>query len=165
MTFKQRLFAKIKIDPTDPNGCWLWMAATNSKGYGQIWDGTFTPAGNRRMAKAYRAVYEIYRGPIPAGKQLDHTCHVRRCVNPEHLRPVTSKQNHENRAGARRGSRSGVRGVSWNSRRGKWRVAVGHNGRNHHGGYFDDLDDAAEAARALRNRLYTHNDADREDAA
>lgn len=32
-------------------------------------------------------------GPIPEGMYLDHLCSVKRCVNPAHLEPVTSKEN------------------------------------------------------------------------
>jgi hypothetical protein len=32
-------------------------------------------------------------GPIPDGLQLDHLCRVRCCVNPNHLEPVTAKEN------------------------------------------------------------------------
>ena len=160
-TFEQRLFAKIKIDPTDPDGCWVWTGGTNSKGYGRVWDGTFTDAGNPRLTLPYHATYEMYRGPIPAGMILDHICHTPRCVNPEHLRATTPKENQENRAGANKNSSSGVLGVHWQKHRGRWRVKVQHNGLTHHGGYFDSLDEAAEAARALRNRLFTHNNGDR----
>src|SRR5690606_26295015 len=152
-TLEQRLFAKIKVS-IEPDGCWIWAAGTDRNGYGKTRrDGRYVPA--------HRAVYEVYCGPTPAGMQLDHICHVRACVNPEHLRPVTSKQNHENRAGANKNSRSGVRGVYWCTRSGRWRVEVMHDGRKYRGGYFDDLNEAAEAARALRNRLYTHNNTDR----
>ena len=156
-TFEQRLFAKVLIDRDDPDACWMWTAGTIPTGYGRI-------KRDGRLVLAHRAVFEIYNGPITPGMHLDHTCHVPACVNPDHLREVTHKQNHENRAGARRDSRSGVRGVSWDSRLGKWEVRVGHNRRSHFGGRFDDLDEAAEAARQLRLRLFTHNDADRADA-
>ena len=153
-SFRERLFAKITVGRDDPGGCWIWTAATTHDGYGRIWrDG--------RNVYAHRAVYEIYNCPIAPGRQLDHVCHVRTCVNPEHLREATNKENHENRAGARRGSRSGVRGVTWDQCRGKWRAVARHNGRLHFGGYFDSVDEATEAARQLRLKLFTHNDADR----
>src|SRR5690606_39776123 len=77
MTFEQRLFSKININTGDPDACWMWAGAKNSYGYGHIWGGAHTPAGNPRPVKAYRAVYEIYNGPIAPGKHLDHICHVR----------------------------------------------------------------------------------------
>lgn len=41
----------------------------------------------------YRYVYRKLRGPIPEGMQLDHRCRYRPCVNPDHMEPVTQKEN------------------------------------------------------------------------
>ena len=68
------------------------------------------------------------------------------------------KQQLENRAYPN--GRIGVRGVTWESRGGKWRAQIQHNGKMISLGRFDNLDDAAEAARAARIRLFTHNDDD-----
>jgi hypothetical protein len=34
-------------------------------------------------------------------------------------------------------------------------------GQRYYAGYFSNVEEAAEAAKALRNRVFTHNDADR----
>ncbi len=66
--------------------CWIWTGALKEKGYGQVnWRGN-----NKR---AHRLFYECFKGPIPEGMMLDHLCRVRRCVNPDHLEPVTAKTN------------------------------------------------------------------------
>jgi hypothetical protein len=84
------------------DGCWLWTAPTTSGGYAFLWvDG--------RNVLAHRWSYEHHVGPIPDEHELDHRCHTeaaergecdggptcrhRRCVNPEHLEPVTSDEN------------------------------------------------------------------------
>lgn len=141
-----------KVEKTDT--CWLWTAYATDE-YGQ-----FHYQG--KTVKAYRFAYELVVGPIPKSRELDHrpTC-PKRCVNPAHLRPVIRKHNQENRAGPRKGSSSGVRGVVWDKSREKWSVQVMHHGKNYNGGRFTDLGDAKTAAIALRNRLYTHNDMDR----
>lgn len=71
------------------DGCWLWTASLTGDGYGRIsLGGKFGP-----MGLAHRVAYELLVGPIPEGLELDHLCRVRRCVNPEHLEPVTHAEN------------------------------------------------------------------------
>ena len=66
--------------------CLLWTGSTNHKGYG-----LFRIGG--KMVSTHRWAYEHYIGPIPSGLQLDHLCMVRNCVNPDHLEPVTAREN------------------------------------------------------------------------
>jgi len=140
---------------TDRTGdCWLWTGSKSSAGYGYI------NVGGKTL-KAHRVAYELAFGTIPSGLHVDHTCHTRSCVNPEHLRTVTNKQNQENRTGARANSKSGVRGVSWYAARKKWEAQVQHNGRNIHLGRYATIAEAESAAIAKRLELFTHNDTDR----
>lgn len=141
-----------KVDKTDT--CWIWTGAKRTGGYGQFYfDG--------RTCKAHRFSYEFYVGPIPNGAQIDHRCRVRACVNPDHLRPVSNKENQENLSGARRDSRSGVRGVYWHKRDKLWYARLGHNGKRVHVGLFARLEDAETAVIAKRNEIFTHNSGDR----
>lgn len=136
-------------DKVDKSGdCWLWTASVvANRGYGLFFvDG--------RLVLAHRFSYELFNNPIPDGMQVDHTCHVRRCVNPFHLRLVTPGQNSQNRAGAQRNSSSGVRGVSRNKKTGRWCARLTHNGKRIHVGYFDDLDEADRAVTAKRRELF-----------
>ena len=67
-------------------GCWLWTASCFRDGYAQ-----FKFQGRNRLAHVL--AYELHRGPVPEGLELDHTCRVRHCVNPWHLEPVTHQEN------------------------------------------------------------------------
>lgn len=69
-----------------PGGCYLWTGELSKTGYG-----VFKAGGRNRVA--HRWYYQAKRGAIPSGLQLDHLCRVRRCVNPDHLEPVTPKEN------------------------------------------------------------------------
>ena len=73
-----------KVEKTDT--CWLWTASKNHNGYG-IFD------INGKTQRAHRLSYELYKGKIPDGLQIDHLCRVRHCVNPDHLEAVTRKEN------------------------------------------------------------------------
>jgi hypothetical protein len=70
------------------HGCWIWQLARNSRGYGVRWD-----PKERRLKLAHRWYYERQHGAVPEGRQLDHLCTVRACVNPAHLEAVSPRQN------------------------------------------------------------------------
>lgn len=151
---EERFWAKV-----DKSGeCWLWTGCIDQKGYGRF-------SYNGRTSGAYRFALEQSGVTIPDGMSVDHICHNPGCVRPDHLRVVTHKQNMENRIGAHRGSRSGVRGVTWHNHAKKWNARVSHNGKTVSLGYFKHLDDAEFAVTHKRNELFTHNDADRTAAA
>lgn len=68
--------------------CWIWQRCVTEKGYA-----LGTVPGERKNVRVHRAAYEEFVGPIPPGLQIDHLCRVRNCVNPEHLEPVTNREN------------------------------------------------------------------------
>lgn len=68
-------------------GCWIWKAARDRDGYG-----FFTPIHGKHL-RAHRVAYELLKGPIPEGLQIDHLCRNTSCVNPNHLEPVTHLEN------------------------------------------------------------------------
>lgn len=66
---------------------------SNSHGYGQHRE--YVPGSSKlgRKRPAHVVVYEAYKGKVTDGLDLDHLCRVRHCVNPEHLEPVTRREN------------------------------------------------------------------------
>ena len=81
---KKRFFDKVVVDPE--TGCWEWSAARTQGGYGVFWfDG--------KQHYAHRVAYELVKGKIPEGLELDHLCRHRACVRPDHLEAVTHKEN------------------------------------------------------------------------
>lgn len=84
-----RFIDKILIWTDD---CWLWTASLDPDGYGMFTVGQ-RPDGRWKMDKAHRYAYMAFVGEIPEGKEIDHLCRVRSCVNPAHLETVTHREN------------------------------------------------------------------------
>ena len=87
-----------RMEP-QPDGCIYYTGHLDDHGYGMV-------KRNGKEVRAHRAAYEHFVGPIPDGMWIDHECHNRdlsclggdscphrRCVNWEHLRPTTPREN------------------------------------------------------------------------
>lgn len=77
-----------RIDKNGAGGCWIWTGAINAQGYGAI-------GVDGKVKRVHRVVYMLLVGDIPDGLHLDHLCRRRHCCNPDHLEPVTNRQNWE----------------------------------------------------------------------
>lgn len=90
-----------QVDRRGDGECWPWTGWTQPNGYGSFGG---HESGKTRLA--HRIAYMFLVGPIPEGLVLDHLCHTRdpecadneacphrRCCNPDHLEPVTRREN------------------------------------------------------------------------
>lgn len=82
------------------SGCWDWIGRTTRDGY---------PLMNVRVGqkhvtlRAHRVAFEELTGEtIGTDMELDHSCHNRRCICPDHLQQVTKHMNLNNRRNYRR---------------------------------------------------------------
>jgi hypothetical protein len=80
---------------------------------------------------------------------IDHINHVKDSNGWHNLREATREENGYN-ARLRRDSTSGVKGVSWDASRGKWMAQVSTEGKTHHAGRFETLEEAAAAIKTFR---------------
>ena len=75
-----------KVEKTET--CWVWNGSKNKgkNSYGYIWF-------NRKNTLVHRIMYQIHKGDIPDGKEIDHLCRNKGCVNPDHLEAVSHREN------------------------------------------------------------------------
>lgn len=79
-----------------PDGCWPWAGMIGTDGYGRV----FFRSG--RPILAHRAAWEVFKGPIPAGLHVLHTCDNRPCCNPGHLFLGQDRENVDDKVAKRR---------------------------------------------------------------
>ncbi len=78
-----------KIDEGNDDECWEWKAATNENGYGY-----FKFKG--KMRRAHRISYIIFHNITLKDIEKEivmHSCDNRVCINPNHLRKGSQKEN------------------------------------------------------------------------
>ena len=90
LTIEERLFRHRWLNET---GCWVWTGKLQPNGYAMTFLGSRAQGQRRSRVYVHRLAYELWRGPIPSGLDLDHLCRVRSCFNPAHLEPVTRAVN------------------------------------------------------------------------
>lgn len=118
-----------------------WHANPNPSGF-------YAQSSSGELA-LHRFVMDADHGDI-----IDHQNHNTLDCRKSNLRVCTHTENMQNRRGAHRHSRSGVRGVYWHNRKQRWGARVWANNKKHHVGYFMSLDDAESAVIAARQRLH-----------
>jgi hypothetical protein len=81
-----------------PNGCITWTGPKNNAGYGfigfrrQLQDNEPASSYQTRMMTVHRLAFMIKHNRLPAKPNVNHTCHNKLCVNPDHLTEGTQSE-------------------------------------------------------------------------
>lgn len=113
------------------------------------------------MDYAHRIAFRLASGDITQGKEVDHMCHNKICVNPSHLRLASRSENQQNMRGPNRNTTTGVRGVSYIKARGDYLCHGSIDGKSVSLGTFPTLDEAAEFIAEWRREHYPFSTMDK----
>ncbi len=108
----RRLMTKIGFGASE---CWYWTGHVDDTGYGRM--GKILGEN-----KAHRVSYKVFKGEIPDGMKVLHSCDVRSCINPDHLSLGTQNDNVQDmiskgrwRTGDNSGEINGNSKLTWES--------------------------------------------------
>jgi hypothetical protein len=80
-----------RFDINEQTECWEWNGTRTNDGYPTI-------SYQGKTVLVHRKMYELRWGPIPAGYEVDHTCHHPCCICPDHLEAVSPSVNRARRS-------------------------------------------------------------------
>jgi len=89
-----------------PRGCWFWKGKIHENGYPITKD--YDNA--KKNIAVHRLSYRVFKGNIPEGKLVCHSCDNRNCVNPKHLWVGTHHDNNIDCLNKNRNSNGGMIG-------------------------------------------------------
>lgn len=136
------------------NGCLYWKKSGSGVTVGMIagtktTDGYFETWIKGKRYGNHRLIFMMFNGYFPI--QVDHIDgnRMNNCI--ENLRAATQEQNQQN-AKIRSDNKTGYKGVFWYKKYNKWNAMCQVNKKRHNLGYFDTIDEAANAVKSFREQ-------------
>jgi hypothetical protein len=93
----------------------------------------------------------------PTGMIVDHVNRNPLDNRKENLRVIPSWGNSQN-ISLLSNNKSGIRGVSWHKKLGKWRAKAVINKKHHHLGYFENIEEAEKVVTAFRKQRMLYSE-------
>lgn len=84
---RQYIEASVRVERL--SGCWIWIRRCTDL------HRPYVNISHTRVVPAAVAAYALFKGDVPTGLNVCHTCDNERCVCPEHLWLGTTKDNYD----------------------------------------------------------------------
>jgi hypothetical protein len=139
------------------DGRLIWSKTTSRLSVAGTEAGTINKRGYRQICfinkiyKEHRLIYLYHYGHLP--KLIDHIDGNKLNNKIENLRPATVSQNAYN-AKLKSTNKSGVKGVSWDTKSNKWRAQCSLNGKAQLLGFYDTISNAKFVVEEYRNKYH-----------
>ncbi|SHE67484.1 hypothetical protein SAMN05444392_102327 [Seinonella peptonophila] len=139
-----------------------WCYNPVGGGYAQntYYSGTINGKEKYKTIQLHRFILDF-----PFGKVVDH---INRCTldnRKTNLRACAQKENLQNYRGAFKNNKSGIRGVTLDKEKGKWRALVQVDCKMHHLGYFLDKQEAEKVVTKFRREHMPYSQMDQGEQA
>ena len=105
-----------------------------------------------KLYPSHRLAFLDQTGEFPPA-DVDHKNGVRSDNRWVNLRPATRFENHGN-CGARQGSGSGIKGVSWHRKAKKWQARIQVHGRTYYLGLFGTTEEANDCYQGAASLIF-----------
>lgn len=150
-----------RLDYDQETGFFTWRAIPGAKFPGKR-AGSPSPIGYINLGidgvtyLAHRLAFLWMTGSWPVGS-VDHKDGHGYNNRWDNLREGDASRNAENLKRGKRGSSSGLLGVTWDAQYGKWRAAIKSDGKSYCIGKFDDKHEAHKAYLQRKREIHAFN--------
>jgi hypothetical protein len=107
--------------------------------------------GKRSHVSLHRLLWKHWG--MPDAPEIDHRNMNGLDCRRENLRAADAHGNNCNK-GLQKNNKTGVKGVSWSEKHGKWHAQIGHHRRKVHLGFFADIKEATRARAEAERHLH-----------
>lgn len=135
-----------KISPSRNTKVGQKAGFLNNLGYKQV-------RLKKKAYKVHRVIWEMLKGPIQEGYQIDHINGIKNDNNINNLRLCTNQENMRNKR-VNSNSKLQVKGVWWDNQNQKYQAKIQKNNIQKHLGYFNNLEEAKEAYEKAAKELH-----------
>lgn len=146
------------LDYEPETGVFTWKVARGGRGVGDVAgstrkDGRTVMCLDTRLYLRHRCAWLYVYGLWPSDS-TDHRSGNKVDDRVVNLRPCTHGENSQNLT-ARKGSKSGLLGVSWDKGKGRWHAQITKQYTRKHLGYFNTPEEAHQAYLTAKAQLHT----------